>query len=80
MMGLEKLRHPRSLQALERLRRAGVDGRLQRMAFETANAVRKGRTGEEGLAGVRKRLEEVAETSADLRQRLGKLESCFDKP
>lgn len=74
IQALGKLRDPRGTGALSRLHRTAPDGRMRRMAYEALARVRQGRTTEEGLAPLRRRLEELAEENAKLRVRIDKLE------
>jgi hypothetical protein len=54
--------------------RSGTDGRLRRSAYESIVQIRRGRTTEEGLAGLRRRLDELSEENARLRERVDRLE------
>ncbi len=71
---LARLRDPRSEGALVRVHGTAADGRTRRMAYEALVQVRKGRTTEEGMVGLRRRLDELAEENGRLRDRLDRLE------
>ncbi len=71
---LRALRHPKALPALERIHRATADGRARRFAYEAMKAIRAGRTSEEGLTAIQRRLEALAEENATLKARVQKLE------
>jgi aminopeptidase N len=60
--------------ALERLHRSAPDGRTRRNAYEALVQIRHGRTTGDALAGLRKRVEELAEENHKLRMRVEKIE------
>ena len=71
---LALLRDPRSLAVLADLHQSAPDGRTRRLAYEAMIKVRAGRTGEEALVGMRKRMDELTESSNALRGRIDRLE------
>ncbi|MBN2798727.1 MAG: HEAT repeat domain-containing protein [Deltaproteobacteria bacterium] len=66
---------PEALPALAKVHRSAVEGRLRRAAYEAMRAIRAGRTSEEGLAAVRKRMDDLSEESHKLRARLDRIEN-----
>jgi HEAT repeat protein len=68
------LRSPKALALLTRIHRTAPDGRTRRSAYDAMVCIREGRTTEKGLAGLRRRVEELAEENQGLRVRLDKLE------
>lgn len=76
IQALGSLRDPRGVGALDRLHRTAPDGRMRRLAYEALARVRQGRTTEEGLAPLRRRLDELAEENGKLRARIEKLEGA----
>jgi aminopeptidase N len=71
---LGRLQDPRAESALSRAHRTAPDGRTRRAAFEALAWLRKGRTTDEGLASLRRRLDSVVEDNAKLRERIDRLE------
>jgi aminopeptidase N len=67
----------RATQAIGMLRRVHEgqgDGRLRRQAFEAIRRIRRGRSGESAVAGLRQDLDTMREENRSLRSRLDKLE------
>jgi aminopeptidase N len=71
---LGRLQDPRAESVLSHAHRTAPDGRTRRSAFEALTYLRKGRTSEEGLASLRRRLDSVVEDNAKLRERIDRLE------
>jgi aminopeptidase N len=59
--------------ALSLVHDTAADGRNRRSAYEALVRIRKGRTTEQGLSSVRRRLDELAEENAKLRARVDRL-------
>ncbi len=72
--GLAKLEDPRAMGTLQRVHRSAPDGRTKRMAYEALVKIRKGRTSEEGLEGLRRAIDALREENATLRGRIDDLE------
>ena len=72
--GLATLGDPSALPSLQRLHESAADGRHQRAAYEAMTSIRKGRTSEESLVALRRRIEELAEQNQQLSARIDKLE------
>ncbi|MEZ4319683.1 MAG: M1 family aminopeptidase [Myxococcota bacterium] len=71
---LATLGDTRATGPLSRVHRSAPDGRTRRTAYEALVQIRRGRTSEEGLAGLRRELDALREQNATLRERLDKLE------
>jgi aminopeptidase N len=71
---LATLRDPKALPALGRIHKTAPDGRTRRVAYEAMHQISHGRTGEEALSQLKKRVETLAEENHALRQRIEKLE------
>jgi len=72
--GLATLGDDRAIGALSRVHRSAPDGRTRRTAYEALVRIRRGRSTEEGLEGLRRELETLREQNATLRGRIDKLE------
>ncbi|MCB9698326.1 MAG: HEAT repeat domain-containing protein [Alphaproteobacteria bacterium] len=72
--GLGRLRDPGAEATLRWLHGTAPDGRTRRMAFEALAQIGRGRTSEEGLSSLRRRLDELADENTRLRERLDRLE------
>ncbi len=64
---------PRAESALSLVHDTAADGRNRRSAYEALVRIRRGRTTEQGLSAVRRRLDELAEENAKLRERVDRL-------
>ncbi|MCO4743940.1 MAG: M1 family metallopeptidase [Proteobacteria bacterium] len=63
-----------AIPALSQVHRSAPDGRTRRKAYEALYVLRKGRTSEEGLQGLRDSLEAMRSEHAKLRTRIDKIE------
>ena len=68
------VRDPRALGVLTRVHASAGDGRCRRLAYEAMADIRDGRSSEEGLQGLRRQLESLADDNRKLRDRVGRLE------
>ncbi|MCB9678350.1 MAG: HEAT repeat domain-containing protein [Alphaproteobacteria bacterium] len=71
---LATLGDSRAVGPLSQVHRSAPDGRTRRTAYESLVRIRRGRTTEEGLEGLRRELEALRSVNAELRERLDKLE------
>jgi aminopeptidase N len=71
---LGRLQDPRAEGLLSQVHRTAPDGRARRQAFEALAWLRKGRTTDEGLSAMRRRLDTLVEDNAKLRERIDRLE------
>jgi aminopeptidase N len=71
---LGKVGDPRGIAILDELHACDRDGRTQRIAWEAARRIRKGRSSEASLAGLREELEKVQAEARKLREGLTRLE------
>jgi hypothetical protein len=71
---LGQLRDEKALGALGQTHRTAADGRTRRQAYEAMVRISKGRTTDEGLGSLRRRLDELAEENHKLRARVDRLE------
>jgi aminopeptidase N len=60
---------------LRRVHEGQGDGRLRRQSFEAIRRIRRGRSGESAVAGLRQDLDTMREENRSLRSRLDKLEA-----
>jgi aminopeptidase N len=74
LTALGRLRDERAAAVLGRAHRTAPDGRTRRTAYEALAALRKGRTGDESVAKLQRRLDELSEENARLRGRVDRLE------
>jgi hypothetical protein len=65
---------PRAEPGLSLVHATAPDGRNRRSAYEALVRIRRGRTTEAGLTAVRRRVDELAEENAKLRERLDRLD------
>ena len=60
---------------LRRIHEGQSDGRLRRQAYEAIQRIRKGRSGESAVAGLRRDLDTLREENRSLRTRIDSLEA-----
>jgi HEAT repeat protein len=71
---LGRIRDPKAEAALSRIHQTAPDGRTRRSAYEALVQVRRGRTTEQGLTALRRRLDGLQEENVRLRERIDRLE------
>ncbi|MEQ1564502.1 MAG: M1 family aminopeptidase [Myxococcota bacterium] len=71
---LARVRDPGGEAALARAHTTAPDGRTRRNAYEALVQVRRGRNGEQAVAGLTRRLDGLVDDHAKLRERLDRLE------
>ena len=74
MTALSRLGSADALPALGRVHRTAPDGRKRRMAYEAMVRIRRGKGGQDELALLRRRVEQLAEENGKMRERLDRLE------
>ncbi|MBX2803066.1 MAG: M1 family metallopeptidase [Myxococcales bacterium] len=70
---LGRLGDPAAIGPLQQVHASAADGRAKRTAYEAMMRIRRGRTTEEGLSTLRRRMEEVATDVSKLRSRLDRM-------
>jgi aminopeptidase N len=71
---LGRMQDPLGEPALRQIHRTAADGRTRRGAYEALARIGRGRTTDEGLATVRRRVEALDDAHARLRERIDRLE------
>jgi aminopeptidase N len=74
IVALGTVREALAIPVLSRIHAAAGDARSRRLAWESLQAVREGRTTEGGLSALRKEVEGLVEENRKLRDRVGRLE------
>jgi HEAT repeat protein len=74
IVALGTVREALAIPVLSRIHAAAGDARCRRLAWESLQAVREGRTTEGGLSALRKEVEGLVEENRKLRDRVGRLE------